>query len=102
MWFFLYFLVPLAVLDLIIDALASFRRTRVKAPPVPEHLFPFDVHVHSRDAPNNGNCEEHEHDPEDTSSDAHGTMNWVVSEVGALRVNYETWQEYKPDKKKEQ
>ena len=105
MWFFIYLLVPIAVLDYIVEAYNRVRPPRDTS----EHLFPLSeqvaraggppVHVRTSDTPAPCTREQHEREPEDMSGDAEGTMNWVVTEVGALRVNYETWQEYKPNKK---
>lgn len=95
MWFFIYLLLS----ELIIRALSWVQEyCTAPAPLSREHALPLAPRVHEHEstrAPEPRVREEMLEAPEDTSSDQQGTANWVVTEVGPLRVNYETWKKYK-------
>lgn len=38
--------------------------------------------------------------PEDTTNDAPGTMNWIITDYGPMQVNYQTWEAYEAPKKR--
>lgn len=101
MWFFVYLLLS----ELLIRALAWLESyCAPEPPPMPEHAFPLAPRVRehtstgmrSESRARGPSAQEAPLDaPEDTSRDKQGTANWVLTEHGALRVNYETWKQYK-------
>lgn len=95
MWFFLYLLLA----ELAFRAFEYAQKHYTDDSPVsPEQALPLAPKVHKHEATTAPEAREPEgvlEAPEDTSSDQDGTANWVVTEVGPLRVNYETWKKYK-------